>query len=70
MITCNIRLQMAKNKIDDISGLMEKSGLSRNAINRLYKEKDIDATSLKTLIKLCDTFKCKLSDLIEYTPKY
>ncbi|WP_278335872.1 helix-turn-helix domain-containing protein [Petroclostridium xylanilyticum] len=70
LITCNIRILMAKHKIDDIQELINRSGLSRNAINRLYKGTDaeIEATSLKTLITLCKVFNCKLSDLLEYTP--
>lgn len=69
MIKCNIRRLMADNKIDDISDLMRLSGLSRNAINKLYKEVSIETSNLETLIKLCNAFKCKLSDLIEYIPE-
>ena len=55
---------MAEHRIDGISELMEKSGLSRNAINRLYKgtEEEMKSTNLKTLITLCEVFECKLSD--------
>ncbi|WP_354473133.1 helix-turn-helix domain-containing protein [Lysinibacillus parviboronicapiens] len=50
---------------------MEKSGLSRNAINRLYKgtDEEMKSTNLKTLISLCEVFECKLSDLLEFTPE-
>ncbi|BFH68349.1 helix-turn-helix transcriptional regulator [Paenibacillus thiaminolyticus] len=68
MIKCNIRVLMAEHRIDDITELMTRSGLSRNSINKLYKEINIETTKLETLFKLCDTFGCKLSDLIEYTP--
>ena len=70
MVICNIRILMAKNKIDGVQELMNRSGLSRNAINRLYKGSDteIKSTSLKTLITLCNVFNCKLSDLLEYVP--
>ncbi|XOJ03185.1 helix-turn-helix domain-containing protein [Paenibacillus polymyxa] len=47
--------------------LMAKSGLSRNSVNKLYRETNIE-TKLETLFKLCDTFNCKLSDLIDYVP--
>lgn len=67
-IRCNIRELMAKHRIDDITELMEKSGLSRNSINKLYRETNIETTKLETLFKLCDTFNCQLSDLIEYIP--
>ncbi|MGG4397998.1 helix-turn-helix transcriptional regulator [Paenibacillus thiaminolyticus] len=68
LIKCNIRVLMAEHRIDDITELMIRSGLSRNSINKLYKETNIETTKLETLFKLCDTFECKLSDLIEYTP--
>ncbi|WP_018750858.1 helix-turn-helix domain-containing protein [Paenibacillus sanguinis] len=68
VIKCNIRELMAEHRIDDITELMAKSGLSRNSINKLYRETNIETTKLETLFKLCDTFNCKLSDLIEYEP--
>lgn len=69
-IKSNLRILMAEHRIDGISELMAKSGLSRNAINRLYKgtEDEMKSTNLKTLITLCEVFKCKLSDLLEFTP--
>lgn len=60
---------MADHRIDDISELMKLSGLSRNSINKLYRENDIESVKLETLIKLCNVFGCKLSELIEYTPE-
>ncbi|KAF6578405.1 MULTISPECIES: helix-turn-helix domain-containing protein [Paenibacillus] len=69
VIKCNIRELMAEHRIDDITELMAKSGLSRNSINKLYRGTNIETTKLETLFKLCDTFNCKLSDLIEYVPK-
>lgn len=68
MLKCNLRILMANHKIDDISELMEKSGISRNSINKLYKESNVETTKLETLIKLCNCFNCSLSDLIEYSP--
>ncbi|MNI03804.1 hypothetical protein D3C73_567120 [compost metagenome] len=68
MIKCNIRTLMAEHRIDDITELMNRSGLSRNSINKLYREVNIETTKLETLFKLCDTFECMLSDLIEYIP--
>lgn len=69
MIKCYLRELMAEHRIDDITELMIKSGLSRNSINKLYRETNIETTKLETLIKLCDTFNCKLSNLIEYVPE-
>lgn len=69
MLKSNLRRLMADRKIDDISNLMRLSGVSRNSINKLFKEYDIETTKLETLMKLCDALKCKLSELVEYTPK-
>ncbi len=69
MIKCHLRRLMADHKIDDITQLMNRSGLSRNAINKLYKEESIETVKLETLIKLCETFECRLSELIEYIPE-
>jgi putative transcriptional regulator len=66
LLKCNLRRLMADHRIDDISDLMVKSGISRNSINKLYRETNIESIKLETLFKLCDTFKCKLSELIEY----
>ncbi|WP_039833140.1 helix-turn-helix domain-containing protein [Paenibacillus sonchi] len=68
MLKSNLRVLMAEHRIDDITELMEKSGLSRNSINKLYRETQLETVKLETLFKLCDTFQCKLSDLIEYVP--
>ena len=59
---------MADNRIDDITELMRLSGISRNSINKLYRETDIETIKLETLFRLCNTFNCKLSDLLEYIP--
>ncbi|WP_308640463.1 helix-turn-helix domain-containing protein [Paenibacillus nuruki] len=68
MLKCNLRILMAEHRIDDITELMKLSGLSRNSINKLYREENVETTKLETLFKLCDTFRCQLSDLIEYQP--
>lgn len=68
MLTCYIRHRMADNKIDDIKQLMDLSGVSRNSITKLYRDNNIETTKIETLTRLCDTFNCKLSDLIEYVP--
>ncbi|GLI04325.1 hypothetical protein YDYSG_03550 [Paenibacillus tyrfis] len=69
MLKCNLRKLMAEHRIDDISDLMRLSGISRNSINKLYRETNIETTKLETLFKLCDTFQCTLSDLIDYEPE-
>lgn len=68
MIIVNVREWMARKKIDNIKQLMEESKLSRNAINKLYRENDVESIKLETLIRLCDYFQCNLSQLIEYMP--
>ncbi len=67
MIKNKLRYRMADKQIDDITALMELSGVSRNTINKLYKDKQVETIKLETLFRLCDALECNLSDLIEYT---
>jgi len=60
---------MAEKRIYDITDLMKISGLSRGPLNKLHKENDVETVKIETLIKLCDTLECNLSNLIEYIPK-
>lgn len=69
MLTNNLRLLMANNNIDTISELVEISGLSRNAVNKIFRDENIENMSLATLISLCDALKCSLSMLVEYVPE-
>jgi len=64
----NLRVLMAEKRIDNITVLMEKTGLSRNALSKLWKNQDIQTVKLETLIQICEPLKVKLSDLVEYTP--
>ena len=68
MLKCKLRYIMADHKIDDISGIIALSGISRNTINKLYRENEIGTIKLETLFKLCNALGCSLSDLIEYMP--
>lgn len=68
MWKCHIREFMAKNKMDNVNDLMCLSGLSRNAINKLYKEKNLETINMSTIKTLCDLFKCSSSELLEYIP--
>jgi len=67
-INNKIRVVMAEKKIDNIAELMELTGLSRNAVAKLWHDKDIESIKLGTLFKICDGLNKDLSDIIEYTP--
>ena len=64
----NLRILMAERRIDNIAVLMETTGLSRNALSKLWHNQDIETVKLETLIQICKPLKVKLSDLVEYTP--
>lgn len=68
MLNNNIRLIMGKQRIDNIQDLMKRTGLSRNALNKLWHEDNLEAIKLGTLITICDSLNVSLSDLIEYVP--
>lgn len=66
MLKNYIRHRMADKKIDDISQLMDLSGVSRNSINKLFRGSQVETLKLETLMRLCDALECSLSDLVEY----
>lgn len=68
MLTNHLRYRMADRHIDDISDLISRSGVSRNTINKLFRNTQIETVKLETLMRLCDALHCKLSDLVEYHP--
>ena len=67
MIKNNIRYRMAVKQIDQTALLEELSGLSKNTVNKLFRNKQVETVKLETLFRLCDALECNLSDLIEYT---
>lgn len=68
MIHNNLRLIMAEKRIDNLTDLMNLTGLSRNALLRLWRNDNVEAANLSTLIVICDKLKVPLSRLIEYLP--
>jgi len=69
MLVNNIRIIMGKKRIDNIVDLMKITGLSRNALNKLWHDSEMDTIKLGTLMQICDTLDIKLSDLVEYEPE-
>lgn len=65
----NLRLIMAQHKISSITELMERTNLSRNALNKLWHDEDLDTVKVGTLLKICDAFQISLSELLDYTPE-
>ena len=49
------------NKTD----LRTSSSLSTNTLAKLGKDEVVD---MQSLLKICDTLNCALSDIVEYTP--
>ncbi len=66
MLRCYLREIMFENNIN-MAGIVEQTGLSRNTIRKLYRSVDLETVKLDTLVKLCDTLHCSLSELIEYS---
>lgn len=64
----NFRIIMAKKRIDNISEAINITGLSRNALNKLWHNEDLETMKLETLMIVCDKMGVKLSELLEYTP--
>ena len=69
MLKSKIRHIMADHKVFTVKQMEKDTGLSRNALNRLYHEKDMDGVSLGTLHRICKTYKgVNICDLVEYIP--
>lgn len=68
MLISNIRYRMADRKMDDLSELMELTGLTRNTLKKLYRTSELQTIKLENLMHVCNALHCKLSDLIEYIP--
>jgi len=64
----NLRVVMAEKRIDSVADLMQLTGLSRNALNKLWHNEEVDTVKLGTLIQICESLDIKLSDLVEYVP--
>ncbi len=58
----NLRLLMAKNGIRTMVELEEKSGVSRQVLDRLDKNKS-KRLDFETVVKLCKLFDCEVGDL-------
>ncbi|CAM6937650.1 helix-turn-helix domain-containing protein [Morganella morganii] len=66
MIRCHLARLMGEQKMR-ISDVMRETGLSRTTVTLLYKETALKV-DLEALDKLCDLFKCSLSDILEKVP--
>lgn len=59
---------MTDKNISDIVEIERKTGVNRNTIRKLFRGVKLEAIKVSTLMKLCDYFECKMSELIEYVP--
>lgn len=59
----NLRLLMAQNGIRSMVELERKSGVSRQVLDRLEKDKS-KRLDFETVVKLCDLFDCEPGDLL------
>lgn len=63
-----LRIIMAERMINNLTDLIRITGLSRNALNKLWHNQDVESVKLETLIQICKSLGIKLSDLLEYVP--
>ena len=59
----NLRILMAKHGIRTMVELEEKSGVSRQVLDRLEKGKS-KRLDFDTVVKLCNLFNCEVGDLL------
>jgi putative transcriptional regulator len=58
---------MAEKRIDSISELQRITGLSRNALNKLFHEDGLEGLTLGTLHRICQTLEgVEIHDLVHF----
>lgn len=62
-VKTKLALLMASKKMNNISELARETGLTRITLTKLYND-DISRIEFDTIIKLCEYFKCDVSDLL------
>ncbi|AVQ20680.1 helix-turn-helix domain-containing protein [Fusobacterium necrophorum] len=68
MLKIKIGYLMVDNKIKSNAELSRRTNINKNTLKKLIDNNRAETLTLENLLKLCDFFNCKLSDLIEYTP--
>lgn len=64
-----LRLVMANNRINNISELIAITGVSRNSLNKLWHNENVESIKVATLVQICDSLNIDLSELLSYTPE-
>ncbi|NRD80329.1 helix-turn-helix transcriptional regulator [Bacillus sp. BRMEA1] len=59
----NLRILMAKKGVRTMVELEEKTGVSRQVLDRLDKGKS-KRLDFETVVKLCNFFECEVGDLL------
>ncbi|CAL7915528.1 MULTISPECIES: helix-turn-helix domain-containing protein [Fusobacterium] len=68
MLKIKIGYLMVDNKIKSNAELSRRTNINKNTLKKLIDNNRAETLTLENLLKLCDFFNCKLSDLIEYFP--
>lgn len=68
MLKVKIGYLMVDHKIKTTAELVRKTGLNKNTLKKLVDNDRAETLTLENILKVCDFFNCKLSDLIEYEP--
>lgn len=66
MIKCHLARLMGERKLR-IADVIRETGLSRNTVTLLYKEK-AQKVDLEAIDKLCVLFNCPVGELLEQSP--
>lgn len=68
LLKIKIGYLMVDNKIKSNAELSRRTNINKNTLKKLIDNNRAETLTLENLLKLCDFFNCKLSDLIEYIP--
>lgn len=64
MIKCHLSTLMGRHKMK-IADVSRETDLNRSTITAMYNE-DVKRVDVEAMDKLCELFKCQVSDIFEY----
>lgn len=63
---CNLRRIMYEKNIKTIAEVIRLTGANRQALTRMYENKELERVEVITYIKVCQALKCSLAEILEF----
>lgn len=64
---CNLRRIMYEQDIKTIAEVIRLTGVNnRQALTRMYRNRELERVEVMTYIKVCQALKCSLGEILEF----